>query len=232
MSEELVIVSVNDGIGELVLNRPQKRNSLIGPLVDQLDAGLRSLIDDDACHVVLIRGAEGYFCAGLDLKAFSEEPAPAWRADFQDAWTNFHNDVFNCPKPVLGAMESFAIAGGSALALACDFLVVGKESFMQVSEVEMGRMAPMNLAWLSIRFSHTLAMRMAVIGQKTYGEDLLRLGIATDCVDDSEILSTTRALGRRLADFDAGAVHTLKASLRRASNMGDFLQRVERIKDN
>ena len=103
---------------------------------------------------------------------------------------------------------------------------------MQVSEVEMGRMAPMNLAWLSIRFSHTLAMRMAVIGQKTYGEDLLRLGIATDCVDNSEILSTTRALGRRLADFDTGAVQTLKASLRRASSMGDFLQRVERIKDN
>jgi len=232
MSEDLVIVSVNDGIGELVLNRPKQRNSLIGPLVDQLDAGLLKLIDDDACHVILIRGAEGYFCAGLDLKAFVEDPAPSWRAGFQDAWTNFHNDVFNCPKPVLGAMESFAIAGGSALALSCDFLVVGKKSFMQVSEVEMGRMAPMNLAWLSIRFNHALAMRMAVIGQKTFGDELVRLGIAIDCVDDSEILSTTRALGRRLADFDAGAVQTLKASLRRASNMGDFLQIVERIKGN
>lgn len=232
MLEELVIVSVDDGIGELVLNRPQRRNTLIGPLVDQLDAGLQQLIDDETCHVILIRGAEGYFCAGLDLKAFSEEPAPAWRVDFENAWTNFHCDVFNCRKPVIGALESFAIAGGSALALACDFLVVGRQAFMQVSEVEMGRMAPMNLAWLSLKFSHTLAMRMAVIGQKTYGEDLLRLGIATDCVDDTDVLSTTRALGRRLADFDAGTVQTLKTSLCRASNMDDFLQRIERIKDN
>ena len=229
MTEELIITQLHDGIGELVLNRAAKRNSLTGPLVDALDAGVRQLSADGNCRVIILRGNEGYFCAGLDLKAFAEEPPPEWRAHFQDDWIKLHNDIYNCPKPVLGALEGFAIAGGSALALACDFLVVGKQSFLHVAEVEMGRLAPINLAWLSIRFSHSLGLKMAVLGQRYYGDDLVSMGIAHQAVEDGEVVKVTRELGRRLADFDQPSVQSLKASLRRAHKMDNFLQVLGRI---
>jgi len=65
---ELVRVIVENGIGELVLNRPQQRNSLIGPLVWEMQSGLEKLEKDEGCNSIVIRGEQGYFCAGLDLK--------------------------------------------------------------------------------------------------------------------------------------------------------------------
>ena len=226
---ELVLVELEEGIGELVLNRPAKRNSLTGPFVNELAAGLESLSSNADCKVIIIRGNGGYFCAGLDLKAFAEDPPPAWRAQFKNDWMNFHNDIFNCPKPVLGALESFAIASGSALAFACDFLVVGKNSFLHVAEVERGLMAPINTAWLSIRYSYASALKILVQGQRYYGDELVSLGIADRCVDDVEVVQATRELGRRLAGFDPRVVQSMKRSLCRAKGLDNFLTIVEQI---
>ncbi len=226
---ELVLVELEEGIGELVLNRPARRNSLIGPMVNELAEGLRSLSSNADCNVIIIRGNEGYFCAGLDLKAFAEDPPPAWRAHFNSDWLNFHNDIFNCPKPVLGALEGFAIAGGSALAFACDFLVVGKNSFLHVAEVEKGLKAPINTAWLSIRFSYACALKILVQGQRYYGDELVDLGIADRCVEEVDVLQATRELGRRLSGFDPGVVQSMKRSLCRAKGLDNFLTIVEKI---
>ena len=230
MTEKLIMTNLENGIGELVLNRPDKRNSIIGPLVTEMDKAIQEMVASDSCNVIIIRGEQGYFCAGLDLKAFSEEPAPPWRETFQDDWTKLHNTIYNCPKPIVGALEKFSIAGGSALAFACDFLVVGKGAFLQVAEVEMGLAAPINVAWLNIRYPHALGLQMAVLGERTYGDELLRLGIANQCVEDDQVLKVTRELGRRLADFNNDAVKKLKAGLRRTKEMGDFLQIVQEIK--
>ncbi len=227
---EMVLIEIENGVGELVLNRPHRRNALIGPLVAELHAGLDELSRTGACRAIIIRGAEGYFCAGLDLKAFSEDPAPDWRASFQDDWASLHRAIFACPKPILGALEGFAIAGGSALAFACDFLVAGRGAFLHVAEVERGMAAPINLAWLTIRFSQALALQMAVLGERHYGEDLHRLGIAIRVEDDDKVLPVTRELGRRMAGFDPRAVQTLKGSLRRAAALDDFDQVLAEVK--
>ena len=118
----------------------------------------------------------------------------------------------------------------SALVLACDFLVLGEEAFLQVAEVEMGLVAPINVAWLNIRCPYELGFHMAVIGERTYGEDLLRLGIADQCVEDDQVLKVTREFGRRLADYNNEVVKKLKAGLKRTREMGDFLQIVQEIK--
>jgi len=151
---ELVKVLLDEGVGQLILNRPQQRNSLVGPLVWALEAGLTKLSEDPSCNVIIIRGAEGYFCAGLDLKALTADPQPQWRETFQQDWIRFHRLVYLCDKPIIGALEGFAIAGGSALAFACDFLVVGKQSFLHVSEVERNMMAPVNILWLKLRVAN------------------------------------------------------------------------------
>ncbi|MDA1299220.1 MAG: enoyl-CoA hydratase/isomerase family protein [Proteobacteria bacterium] len=229
---EFVQVELTDGVGELVLNRPARRNALIGPLVTELHAGLNELDRSGTCGAIIIRGAEGYFCAGLDLKAFSEDPAPAWRATFQDDWASLHSAIYSCSKPVLGALEGFAIAGGSALAFACDFLVAGRGAFLHVAEVERGLAAPINVAWLSIRFTQALALEMAVLGERHYGEDLYRLGIATRVEDDDRVLEVTRALARRLAGFDAGAVQGLKRALRRSTSTENFDQVLARVRQS
>ncbi|MDG1206185.1 MAG: enoyl-CoA hydratase/isomerase family protein [Pseudomonadales bacterium] len=212
---ELVKVLLDEGVGQLILNRPQQRNSLVGPLVWELAAGVTKLSEDADCKVIIIRGAEGYFCAGLDLKALMADPQPAWRETFQQDWAGFHRQVYLCDKPIIGALEGFAIAGGSALAFACDFLVVGTKSFLHVSEVERDMMAPVNILWLKLRYSLQLGLKMAVLGERHYGEDLVRLGVADRCVDDNLVVDTALAMAHRFASFDLANLMKLKGALKK-----------------
>jgi enoyl-CoA hydratase/carnithine racemase len=229
---ELVIVKIDNGVGELILNRPERRNSLIGPLVWELQSGLESLERDDDCKVIIISGAKGYFCAGLDLKAFSMEPAPEWKGQFQKDWTSFHRTIYNTNKPIIGALEGFAIAGGSALALACDFLVVGENAFLHVSEVERNMMAPINIAWLTIRHSYHTALKMALMGERHYGEALLRLGIADRSVKDAEVLSVAKEIATRFSEFETSNVQRLKSAIRKCSQQQDFDVLLDSIRGN
>ena len=229
---ELVRVIVENGIGELVLNRPQQRNSLIGPLVWEMQSGLEKLEKDEGCNSIVIRGEQGYFCAGLDLKAFSQDPPPDWRSRFQDDWAKFHKTIFISNKPIVGALQGFAIAGGSALALACDFLVVGEGSFMHVSEVERNMMAPINIFWLQLRHSYHRALKMALLGERHYGESLLNLGIADRCVPESEVLGAAREIAGRFAGFNGGNVRHLKYSIRSACVHQDFDELLASIKQS
>ncbi|MHB8576308.1 MAG: enoyl-CoA hydratase/isomerase family protein, partial [Dehalococcoidia bacterium] len=91
MDEAATVLIERDGArGELVLNRPERRNALIGPMVTELRAGLAALVADTEVKAILIRGAGGSFCAGLDLDAFGASPPPAWRANFSEAWASLH----------------------------------------------------------------------------------------------------------------------------------------------
>ena len=108
--------------------------------------------------------------------------------------------------------------------------MLGEEAFLQVAEVEMGLVAPINVAWLNIRYPYELGFHIAVIGERIYGEDLLRLGISDQCVEDDQVLKVTRELGRRLADYNNEVVKKLKVGLKRTRETGDFLQIVQEIK--
>ncbi len=208
-----VIVRLNEGVGELVLNRPAQRNSLTGPLVAELTEGLKSLNQNPDCRAIVVSGAEGYFCAGLDLKAFAADPAPAWKVDFQDMWAEYHRTVFNTEVPVIGALQGFAIAGGSSLALSCDFLVIGEGAFMHVFEVERNMLAPLNIFWLTQRYGYQVALRMGLLGERWTGSELLAAGLAEKCVSDDQVMAEAMAMAERFAGFDSQNVRALKRSI-------------------
>ena len=213
--DELVKVESFTGWGELVLNRPQRKNSLIGPLVEQLIVGLESLERDSNVGAVLIRGAGGCFCAGLDLQAFRQEPPPPWREHFSDRWLELHERLWRSSLPTIGALEGHAIAGGSGLALACDFLVAGSGAVLHVKEAELGMPAPMNVAWLRLRHGYSLALELAVLAEPLNGRQLLDRGLVARCVDDDRVVSEARALAERLASLSAeshaSTLRTLRA---------------------
>ena len=112
--------------------------------------------------------------------------------------------LFECQVPIIGAMERYAINGGAALALACDLLIVGRESFLQVGEVQIGMAAPYNMAWLALRHPQSIAARLAMVGRRHSGEALHSLGIAYDCVDDADVLSTALDLASAMSEYPAG----------------------------
>ncbi len=204
-----------DRVATVTLNRPDRRNALTGPLAGHLAKAIETLNDDDAVSVIVIRGAGGAFCSGLDLKEFNLDPQPDWVAEFGETWQRVHRALFDSDRIVIGALERAAVNGGAALALACDFLVAGETAFLQVGEIQQGMAAPMNMAWLRLRFDEALAGRVALLGDRIAGPELARLGIAHQSVHDTEVLTAADELAARLAKHDPAGVARIKASLRR-----------------
>ena len=213
-----VLIEVNDGVGEVILNRPKRKNAITGPLGIALAACMNEASERDDVRVVLLRGADGAFCSGLDLGEFNADPAPDWLPDFQNIWRSAHKAIFNCRKPVISALERYAINGGAALALACDLLMAGNKAFVQVGEVQIGMAAPYNMAWLSLRHSEQVMARVALIGDRMDGPQLVELGLAISTCEDENVLGEARALAARLAGYPEGGLVRIKAGLRARLN--------------
>ena len=211
----VIVERTSERVAHVVLNRPGRRNALTGPLADAMLDAIQTLSADDEVTVIVIRGAGDAFCSGLDLKEFSAEPPADWVADFGTTWRRVHEALFDCPKIIVGALQRAAVNGGAALAFACDLLVAGDESFVQVGEIQQGMAAPMNMAWLRLRYDEATAGRLALIGDRVAGPELVRLGVAFSSVPDNRVLAAVGELTERLASHDPTGVARIKASLRR-----------------
>ena len=220
MTEKDVLLSVANGVASIALNRPERRNAITGPLADGLAEAFRAVDERDDVGVVLFHGAGGAFCSGLDLKEFNADPSPAWLSTAGESNAAAHLALFDCPVPVVVALERFAINGGAAYALGGDLLVVGRESFLQVGEVALGMAAPNNLAWLLMRHSPSVAAQLVLSGRRFHGEDLHRLGGAYEVVYDTDVLATAEALAAEIAGFPDGAARRMKLALRTLSCSG------------
>lgn len=205
-----------DSYVEIILNRPHRRNAVTGPMVEELITAFDTVNADPEVSVIVLRGAEGAFCSGLDLKEFGTEPAPEWKSEFPNRWRHLHCLIFDSPKIIVGAIEGAAINAGSALALACDISIVGNSSRLQVGEIQRGMAAPMNLAWLRLRHSGAVAARLTLLGDPIIGPDIVSMGIAHNCVDDAQVISHACEIAARIGSFNSDGIKQMKNSLRHA----------------
>ena len=216
---DLVLTIEHEGWSELVLNQPETRNAITGPLGEQLAAAIQSADADPATRLLMLRGADGAFCSGLNLKEFNRDPPPDWLANFQSTWRRTHAALYDCSKPIVVALEKFAINGGAALALAADLLVVGDDSYLQVGEVRQGMGAPYNLAWLNLRHSENVIAQLTLTGKRFTGTDLHRLGIAYAAPATTDTVSAAKSICEELAGYPKDALVSIKRMMRGYRNV-------------
>ncbi len=216
-AEPAVLLQVHDGWAEIVLNRPERRNAIEQSLAEGLVAALGQVQADATIRAVLLRGAGGAFCSGLDLKAFNADPRPAWVAGFADYWRGMHIALASLDRVVIVALERFAINGGAALAIAGDLLIAGESAVLQIGEVQLGMAAPNNLAWLLMRHSEAVAARLALLGDKVGAAELHRLGVVTEVRPDDQVLERCRSLAADVSRCPAATVSLIKSTLRRGA---------------
>lgn len=218
---EFMRVERGEGWAEIVLNRPERRNSLIPPLAGEVTQALETLQEDDVVQSILLRGEGGYFCSGIDLKALQSDPPPDWSGKQVGDVRTMHLAMFRCTKPIIGAFEKFGINAGAALALACDILISGETAFLQIGEIQQGANIPMNAAWLKIKTSEIVAARLALYGDRVPGPELLKLGLATEVVADDQVVARCREVAARIAGFPPGASSSIVESLRAQRGIND-----------
>jgi len=121
-SRASLLVEKKDGVARLTLNRPDAMNALSRELRRAIHDAFRKLADDPDTGVVILTGAGRAFCAGLDLKELGGEVESAAPGGATEE-ANMIRALWECPIPIIGAVNGFAITGGFELALACDFLI-------------------------------------------------------------------------------------------------------------
>ncbi len=177
MSE--VLTEIRDGILIVTLNRPEAKNAANRALSEQVAAAMDLLDGDAALRVGIITGAGGTFCSGMDLKGFlsGEIPFVAGRgfAGLTEAPPK---------KPLIAAVNGYALAGGFEIALACDLIVANKDSKFGIPEVKRGLAAAAGgLVRLPRQIPSRLAMELALTGNFVTAGRAYEMGLINRVVD-------------------------------------------------
>jgi enoyl-CoA hydratase len=179
MNDAPVLTERRDNVLLITLNRPDARNAVNLALAEGVAAALDELDAADDLSVGILTGAGKAFCAGMDLKAFVTGERP-WVGD-----RGFAGIVQRASrKPLIAAVEGFAVAGGLEIALACDLIVASREAKLGVPEVKRSLVAAGGaLLRLPQRVGHGAAMRLVLTGDPVTAEEGAQLGLV-DVVAD------------------------------------------------
>jgi enoyl-CoA hydratase/crotonobetainyl-CoA hydratase len=207
MTQSLVRYEVDDGVAVITIDRPEVRNAMNYEAAVELEAALDRLDADDSASVAILTGAGGMFCAGMDLKALSatgRRPIAERRGAF---------GITRMPpeKPVIAAVERFALGGGLEIALACDLIVVAEDAKLGLPEAKRGLVAAAGgVIRLPRRIPTAVALELALTGDLLPARRALELGLVSRVTAPGETLSGARELAAAIAANAPLAVKTAK----------------------
>ena len=196
-------------VRRLTLLRPLRRNAMDGALVEALAAALRRLDRDEGVRAVVLDGAAPGFCAGCDLKYISALELDAMRR-FEQACGDLGRLMSFLSKPVVAAVEGFAVGGGLTLAACCDLVVAAKGSRWSLPEVPIGWLTPWGLKALVARVGFVRARTLCFCLEALSGEEAVAIGLADRLAGDGEALAGALRHAALLADLPPPAVAATK----------------------
>jgi enoyl-CoA hydratase len=172
-NDSAVLTEKRGNVLLITINRPEVRNAVNAAVAVGIAGAMEELDGDEALSVGVLTGAGGFFCAGMDLGAFVKGEAP-WFGDRGFAGVAQRS----AGKPLIAAIESFALAGGMEIALACDLIVAAKGAKMGIPEVKRSLVAAGGaLLRLPRRIPYHVAMELALTGDPMPAERFAELGL-------------------------------------------------------
>ena len=208
-----------DGVAVVLLNRPRQRNALRYESWTELSAVLNNVIADGSRGVVLA-GADGFFCAGGDLKtspAHGSGPlGPAGRVEHAQRVMEQLKEV---PVPTIAAVEGAAVGLGWSLALSCDLVVCASDAFFAAPFVARAVVPDGGLAWrLTQQLGRHRAASLLLRGIRLSAAEAERLGLVTDVVEPGSAVDRALEIANELAQVDSGAVEMTKRLINSAES--------------
>lgn len=203
----------SDGIGLLVLNRPEALNALNRDLLEEARAALAAWADDSAVRALLITGRGRAFCAGADLKSLdrmdaSVSPGESVARAMQARFNPLMVELYNFPKPVVVAVNGIAAGGGVGLALCADLVLASEQAAFKVVQVQqLGIAADLGANWLLQRaVGRSRAMAMCLLGATVPADQLLAFGAVAEVLAPDELLPRATECALALAAVPADAI--------------------------
>lgn len=194
MSDE-VLVERRGAVQVITINRPEARNALNAAVAAGVAAAVDELDEDDTLWAGVLTGAGGTFSSGMDLKAFMRGETPGIEGRGLCGITTTPPR-----KPLVAAVEGYALAGGFELLLACDLVVAGETASLGVPEVKRALVAAGGAAFLlSQRVPQALALEMLLTGDPVTATRAAEMGLVNRVVPEGAALDAAVELAQRIA---------------------------------
>jgi enoyl-CoA hydratase len=205
------VLTERDGaILVITLNRPEARNAVNGALARGLAAAVDELDGDPALAVGVLTGAGGSFCSGMDLKGFLNGDIPAVEGRGFAGMTVVPPD-----KPMIAAVEGYALAGGCEITLACDLIVAARDARFGLPEARRSLVAGAGgLFRLPQRIPRAIAMEYALTGEFFSAEDAHAWGMVNRLTEKGAALAGALELARKITECGPLAVRATKKIVR------------------
>jgi enoyl-CoA hydratase len=218
MHYDTILTAVNGKVATVTLNRPQVLNALNDALMDELGTALLAFDADDQIGCIIITGSEKAFAAGADITKMARyEFHEAYRKDFISRnWET----IRHIRKPVIAAVNGYALGGGCELAMMCDMIIAGDGAKFGQPEVKLGILPGAGgTQRLPRAVSKSKAMDMCLTGRMMDAQEAERAGLVSRIFPAAELLTQVGAIAKTIADMPLLTTMMVKESINAAYEM-------------
>lgn len=216
--ETVLSAMTGDGVRTITLNRPESLNAMNRQLIDDVARAFEDANADPSTRAILFTGAGKAFCAGDDRRAHVHPETEEEARDLVQAIQRATHAITLGQKPVVGAINGWAVGGGFEWAINCDFPIWGASAKGFFPEVSLNLFVTGAVTSLLPALVGLIKAReMLFFGDRYGAEELARLGVAWKTVEDHDLIETAQAEAQRLADLPVLSVRAMKRVLNSAA---------------
>ena len=203
---KLVTYQVQNRIGVLTLNRPEKRNALSHELVADLKEALTQAENDDQVKVIILKANGEAFCAGADLGYLQQLQKFTYEENLRDSnhLKELFLKVYTLPKIVIAQVQGHALAGGCGLATVCDFAYAVPEAKFGYTEVKIGFIPALVAVFLLRKIGEAKSKELLLGGDLLSAESAVQIGLINKVVSAEKLESEVLNLAKKLVDGNSG----------------------------
>jgi enoyl-CoA hydratase/carnithine racemase len=219
MSE--VLIDTEGSIRLLTLNRPEKLNAINDALSHALKSAIKEAASDDNVSVILLTGAGRAFSAGADLKEAASNGRRPQREALNSAInsTSVYNALIACDKPVIAAVNGYALGAGSAIAVSCDLVLASDDAIFGYPELKHGLAATAVSPTLVAQIGRKHATELLLLAENLPAARAAEIGLINRVIPKDELMTTAKLWANIMSGFDSDALWMTKRMIRRSSEM-------------
>ncbi len=214
MNYQNIQIAYDGGVATITLNRPEKRNAISFELIDDLLRAFDEVSKSDAV-ILILTGAGKAFCSGMDLDNLKGLLGRSPEQNLQDSqiMVRLFRSLYEFPKVTIAAVNGPAIAGGSGLALLCDFTLAVSDAKFGYTEVRIGFVPAIVSTFLLRQVGEKQARDLLLTGRIFGAEEALRLGLINEIVPAESLLKRARELAAQIMENSSSSLRATKQLL-------------------
>lgn len=213
-----ILTEVEGNVGLITLNRPEVLNAVSLEMLNDISYQVQTWEYDDSIRVIIIKGSDKFFAAGIDIAELSQEVS--LQSFALKAWQDEFAKITNCSKPLIAAVSGYALGIGCDLALACDIILAADSAQFGYPEVSIGMVPAFGgCSKLVKRIGKAKTMEAVLTGKAISAEEASLAGLISRVVSLSDLSAEALRVAMRIASLPYQAVSQAKETIRQVENM-------------